>query len=208
MLSIIEDCSPYYIRFTHDGISDIIDTCLSSIDNVRFTEKWTHHRLHTDISEKILNIVPFSKDIVLNQNRVSLFVSQPGLYYRAHKDGLTNRFSINYTVKVLDDRCITSWYSDEDLRKYNIDNLATNNSRECANFVKDDHTPLKSMTAKPGECILFNTDIFHDWDNTNSTNERIILTLRDKQPGKLYFEDIKKILFIDIAGREATTPVS
>jgi len=208
MLSIIEDCSPYYIRFTHDGISEIIDTCLSSINDVTFTKKWTHHKLHVDIAEKILNMVPFSKEIVFNQNRVSLFVSQPGLYYRAHKDGLTNRFSINYTVKVLDDRCITSWYSDEDLRKYNIDNLATNNSRECENFVKNDHTPLRSMIAKPGECILFNTDIFHDWDNTNSANERIILTLRDAQPGKLYFEDIKKILFIDIAGKVVTTPVS
>ena len=53
------------------------------------------------------------------------------------------------------------------------------------------------MTAKPGECILFNTDIFHDWDNQLSNNYRVVLTLRIKQPltGKIYFEDAKKIIF-------------
>jgi hypothetical protein len=195
MLSIIEDCSPYYIRFTHDGIQDIINICLSSVVDANFDRPFTHYRFDVNTANKILRMVPFSKDIEFNQNRVSLFVSQPGLYYRAHKDGLTNRFSINYTVKILDDKCITSWYDDEDLKKYNIDNLL---SRECENFVKNNHIPLKSMIAKHGECILFNTDIFHDWDNTSSSNERVILTLRENRPGKLYFEDIKKILFIDM----------
>jgi hypothetical protein len=195
VLSIIEDCSPYYIRFTHDGIQEIINTCLSFITDGSFIKPFTHHRFNIDEANTVLNMLPFSKEIELNQNRASLFVSQPGIYYRAHKDGLTNRFSINYTIKILDDKCVTSWYSDEDLAEYKIDNLPTNTSRECIDFDKRKHIALKSMTAKPNECILFNTDIFHDFDNRNSTHERIILTLRAKQPGEMYFEDIKKILF-------------
>jgi hypothetical protein len=196
--TIIEDCSPYYIRFTHDGIEDITDTCLSSIDDVSFTSQFTHHRFDLDTAGKILNMVPFSKEIEFYQNRVSLFVSQPGLYYRAHKDGVdhrsgVHRFSINYTVKILDDKCVTSWYSDEECKNYPID--ASRLAREAIGFKKANHTALKSMVAKPNECILFNTDIFHDFDNTASTNERIVLTLRSTRPGKIYFEDVKKILF-------------
>jgi hypothetical protein len=135
--------------------------------------------------------------IKLIKNRISLFISKPGLYYRAHKDGMNNKFSINYVSRVLDDKCITNWYSDEDLKEYAIDNLRTNTSRECDGFVKENHTPLKSMIAKQGECILFNTEIFHDWDNTGSNNERVVLTLRiipELKP-HTYFEDARKMLF-------------
>ena len=194
MLSIIEDCSPYYIRFTHDGIEDIINTCLSSIDDISFTKLFTHHKFDIDTADKILNMVPLSKKIRFNRDRVSLFVSQPGLYYRAHKDGLNHRFSINYTVKILDDKCITSWYSDEECKDYPVDTL-NGISREATGFLKSNHSALKSMIAKPNECILFNTDIFHDFDNKTSLHERIVLTLRAKPAGEIYFEDVKNMLF-------------
>jgi hypothetical protein len=97
---------------------------------------------------------------------------------------------------VEDDKCVTSWWSDEDLKQYPI-NYLNGGSRECTGFNPKRHAPLKSMTAKPGECILFNTEIFHDWDNRNSNNYRVVLTLRIEQPltGKTYFEDAKKIIF-------------
>ena len=193
--TIIEDCSPYYIRFSHEGISDIIDVCLEESSKEIFKRKFTHHRFNPEVSQKILSLCPLTSELNLNPDRVSLFVTQPSFYYRAHKDGLNHRFSINYTIKILDNRCITSWYSDSDLKNYIIDNLASKTSRECDGFDKTKHTPLKSMTAVQGECILFNTDIFHDFDNTESSNERMILTLRDINPSKIYFEDIKRILF-------------
>ena len=99
------------------------------------------------------------------KERVSLFVTQPGFYYRAHKDGLNHRCSINYTVKILDDQCVTSWYSDSDLQEYEIDNLPSKTSREAVGFDKAKHVPLKSMVAIQNECILFNTEIYHDFDN-------------------------------------------
>jgi hypothetical protein len=98
---------------------------------------------------------------------------------------------------VLDNNCVTNWYSDEDLKDYPIDNTVNNLSRECLGFVKENHIPLKSMIAKQNECILFNTEIFHDWDNTTSQNERIVLTLRiiEELKPQTYFEDVRKILF-------------
>jgi hypothetical protein len=195
-ISIIEDCSPYYVRFTHSNITEIIQTANDAINGVEFNRKFTHYRLDTAAIEKIIALCPLYNYFKLSKHRVSAFVSQPGLYYRAHKDGLNHHFSINYTLQILDDKCVTSWYSDEDLAEYTIDNLQTNNSRECIGFDKRKHTPLKTMIAQPGECILFNTEIFHDWDNTTSSNQRAVLTLRlidYSLPGS-FFNDARETL--------------
>ena len=195
--TIIEDCSPYYIRFTHDGLADVIAYCNDNIPLVGGT--FAHYKFPLEQGKYLLSKIPMFKQMQFKEDRVSLFITAPGRYYRAHKDGLEDRFSINYTVKILDDTCVTNWYSDEDLKDYPIDNLATNSSRECSGFDKTKHTPIKTMVAKPGECILFNTEIFHDFDNSKSTNYRAVLTLRLIRPllGITYFEDAKRILFGD-----------
>ena len=196
-MEIIEDCSPYYIRFTHDGINDLVDLCKSYVtpellENCK-NKDFVNHKLPLDQAEKVLSLIPASNKINFIKERVSLFVTKPGFYYRAHKDGPNHRFSLNYTIIVMDDKCITSWYSDDILNDYTLD-LTHKDSRECLGFVKESHTPIKSMIAKPNEAILFNTEIFHDWDNTNSENYRVVLTLRSQNPGRVYFDDVKKIL--------------
>ena len=197
MFTIIEDCSPYYIRFTHDDIEQIIDICQREMQSLQSVSEFTHHILNRSVSEEILNLTPMAAPLNLRLDRVSLFVTPPGYYYRAHKDGIENRMSINYTIQILDDECVTSWYSDDDLSNYPVQGLDWKwpLSRECNGFVKHRHTPLKSMTAVAGECILFNTDIFHDFDNSLSSNTRAVLTLRSVTPGKIYFEDAKRIMF-------------
>lgn len=193
--TILEDCSPYYIRFTHDDIEDVLSFVRGCIPDTKNFPIYKNYRLSLNDSKKLSSKLPFANQLDLMIYRMSLFISKPGLYYRAHKDGLDHRFSINYTIKILDDKCVTSWYSDEDLKDYKIDNLVSRTSRECIGFNKRNHTPIKTMVAKQGECILFNTEIFHDWDNTQSENERIVLTLRVYNPGQIYFNDAKKILF-------------
>lgn len=190
---ILEKAEPYYIRLSHSGIEKIAEACRNYIEDQNFTKSFTHYRFPEDQAKHILDLVPFSKKIDFNLERVSLFVTQPGVYYRAHKDGLDHRVSINYTIEILDDRCITSWYHDSVSKKYKIDYL-NGKSREIADFIKEDHRPLKTMTAGPNECIIFNTDIFHDWDNRLSQNRRMVLTLRSKEPGSLYFRDVEKIV--------------
>jgi hypothetical protein len=143
--NIIEDCSPYYIRFSHENISNIIDISLEESLKEIFTKKFTHHKLNLNVSEKILNLCPIVKKIPLKKTRVSLFVTKPGHYYRAHKDGVDNKISFNYTIKILDDKCITSWYDDEQLKNYEIVGLDwKNKSREINNFVKENHIPKKN----------------------------------------------------------------
>jgi hypothetical protein len=208
MFNIIEDCSPFFIRFTHVGFENIILECLDYSNQKEFVKGFTHHVLDLELSKKILKQCPISNFIELNEKRVSLFITNPGHYYRAHKDGINCRFSINYTVKILDELCETRWYDDDDLKHYPIDNLKqieyyrekdpftfkNGVSREAVGFIKENHVPLKSMVAKPNEVILFNTDIFHDFDNSSSTNQRIVLTLRARKPSNIYFDDIKKII--------------
>jgi hypothetical protein len=200
MITILEDCSPYYIRFTHDRLNDIIEFCKTKIIDVSERETtFIHYKLPVEDARYVLSLIPIFNNtaISLEENRVSFFITKPGRYYRAHKDGLFDRFSINYTIQILDDKCLTSWYSDDDLKDYKIDNLKSNNSRECQDFIKENHIPLKTMVAKPNECILFNTELYHDWDNRNSKNLRVILTLRSAMAIRknTYFEDIKKILY-------------
>jgi len=197
---IIEDCSPYYIRFTHDGIDEFTKRALAIHDTYNWDDvntgdipKFMHNRLNPFLGKVVLSKTPLSSDISFNNMRVSFFKSSPGLYYRAHKDGLDHRFSINYTVKILDDQCVTSWYDDEVQTSYEMDYL-DGRSRELVGFVKQNHIPAKTMIAKPNECILFNTDIYHDWDNSTSSNERIVLTLRSTTPGSVYYDDIRQIL--------------
>ena len=203
--TIIEDCSPYYIRFTHDGIDKVIEHALGIFNSAEFVQSssWNkdflHCRLSLDDGIELLNRVPFSKEMTLWKSRVSFFVSKPGLYYRAHKDGIDHRFSLNYTLEILDDKCTTNWYSDSDLKEYQIANLPSSTSRECVGFDKSLHSPIKSMIAKQGECILFNTNIYHDWDNSLSSNRRIVLTLRHKDTANVYFDDAKKVLFGSVA---------
>ena len=196
MLTVIEDCSPYYIRFTHEKIEDVISFGNSFVPPIKsLLSDFTHLRLSNNDSKTMLSLVPISKQLDLEVKRVKLFISKPGLYYPPHKDGPFCRFSINYTIRVLDDKCVTSWYSDQDLIGYDFSSEKSK-PRKSLSFDKEKHIPLKTMIAKPNEGILFNTDIFHDWDN-NSPNERVVLTLHTSRSVKsnTYFDDAKKILF-------------
>lgn len=196
MYTIIEDCSPYYIRFTHDGLDNIIDICKRGIKGVEFEKTFTHYNFSPEIRQEILSATPLSQSLNLNQTRAAMFVTKGGRYYQAHKDGINKRISLNYTVEILDNKCVTSWYSDDDLSNYSVEGLTWKNaSREAVGFDKTKHNPVKSMIACPNECILFNTDIWHDFDNSQSTNRRMVLTLRVNNVANFYFDDAKKALF-------------
>lgn len=198
MYTIIEDCSPFYIRFTYPGIEKLINKCKEIVQSNEYTLFFTHHRQDILVGIDILNMCPIAQELQLQKERVSLFVTQPGYYHRPHKDGYNHRISINFTITISDKNCVTSWYSDEDLKDYPMDDVMFNflkNSREVVGFDKTKHTPLKSTTFKEGECILFNTDIFHDFDNSKSNNQRVILTLRAENPENIYFDDVRKLLF-------------
>jgi hypothetical protein len=203
---MIEDCSPYYVRFSDPAIEKIFNICDRELNGVIFTKDFTHYKFSEKHALEIKDVCPLFGLFDLNLQRVSVFVSGPGMYYLAHKDGFNHHWSLNYTYKILDEECKTNWYSDEELKRYPIGNLHRL-SRECLGFRPERHKPLKTMTATPNELILFNTEIFHDWDNRSSQNSRMILTLRLKnyEKGPAMFEDAKKILLSAVSQTKSLT---
>lgn len=51
------------------------------------------------------------------------------------------------------------------------------------------------MVATQGDVVLFNTELLHDFDNSNSNNDRTILTIRSRLFEKMDFFTARKILF-------------
>lgn len=196
--TIIEDCSPYYVRFTYDGLDKVIDYCKKNMP-VGVRLPFHQHDFAPDQGSHLLSLIPMAQKIAFRPTKISLFMTRPGIYYSAHKDRdyptghpeseVRDRFSFNFPIQV-DDTCVTSWYSDEDLKDYEI------SKTRCVGFDPKKHTPLKSVVAKPNECLLFNTDMFHDYDNRRSTQWRVIFVLRiAEELQDTSFEDAKQIIF-------------
>jgi hypothetical protein len=192
-ISVIEDASPFYIRFCYPELQNIIDLCLEEKHLFQQPYPFVNYKLPYNKGKQILKNVPYSKELGLNSFRVSLFITQPGHYYRAHRDGLFEQVSINFPIQILDNKCVTSWYDNSQFDDFEIDTVG-NTSRELVGFQKDKFAPIKQMTAKMNECILFNTDLYHDFDNSNSENIRVMLTLRPVQVNKHNFDSFKKAL--------------
>jgi hypothetical protein len=200
--TILEDHSPYYVTFTYPGFEDVVEYCRNfkhhwTLDKLKLP--MTHWALPRSIGQSVLAKAQLPPLDYL-ENRVSLFITKPGAYYRPHKDAGDHRISINYPIQILDQNCFTQWYPDEQLDAWPIDPgmAKAGMSRESMDFHhanKAKLVPLKSVCFQEGSCILFNTDIFHDFDNSQSEHVRVMLTLRLQNAGEMYFDDLKRILF-------------
>jgi hypothetical protein len=194
--AIIEDCSPYYIRFTFPGLSDIIKYVKSqkpanSVDQ----SNYFHNNFDPEIGTTILKMLPMYNQFEWQTQRVAIFSTLPHKAVSIHKDGTATRISFNIPITVLDDKCITSWYADDSLKDYPIIGKPYTRSVFWDKSKYDSIPTLKQMTAKPNEMILFNTDIFHSWDNRLSDNIREVLTLRVENPHLMYFDQAKQTIF-------------
>lgn len=197
MYTIIEDCSPYYIRFTFDGLKNIIDYTNSQTPvNVVNYSMYSHDTLNLPAAKTIISMLPMSNKITFNINRVAIFTTPPNGGCGIHKDGSNHKTSFNIPIEILDNSCITNWYNDE-----TFDGFPLNGNPNYTRNVYSDYKtmnkfkPVKTMTAQPNEMTLFNTEIYHSWSNYNSNNTRKILTLRSVNVEKLYFETARQLLF-------------
>jgi hypothetical protein len=204
--TVIEDCSPFYIRFTWDGLTDLINLAKLYPLPKQSVFGYSYIRTNESFRKAVFERLPIGSQLALNKNRVAFLVSDPGFYYGPHKDGMDHRVSLNIGIKILDDNCITSWYREDELQSYEITSTEfpslgpdypklPGSSREILNWDETKHQPVKTMIAKPNEAVLFNTDIYHSWDNRTSENQRVVLAFRHSNPGIFYFEDVRKILF-------------
>lgn len=194
--TIIEDCSPYYIRFTFDNLRDIVKYANEQIaDNVKQYKGYSHDTLSYMSASAIISMLPMSTEINLNVNRVAVFTTVPGGGCGIHKDGIDHRISLNIPLEILDEQCITNWYTDDAVKDMSLVGDTVYSRNVYLDYTTmNKFTPVKTMIAQPDEMILFNTDIYHSWDNTGSNNRRKILTLRPTEPESVFFDDIKKIL--------------
>lgn len=201
---ILEDCSPYFIRYRHEGDTHVFN--MAKKFQTALMSKWQtmkhmvpyHNRMPVEDGIKTLEHVYGADRLNFQKERVSLFVTKPKSYYRPHRDGINLNWGINYNIEILDECCITNWYdsSNFEQRPHTTVN-GQYRSREVVDFDFIEYknlVPLKSMTAKEGEVVLFNTDIYHDVNNMQSDNFRTILTLRTLS-FETTFDQVKKTLF-------------
>lgn len=193
--TIIEDCSPYYIRFTFDGLLEVIEY-IKSLTVLSYNDRGSYS--HDTFSEidgiSIIRKLPMFKDFDWLYDRVSIFKTPPGGRSAIHKDGLKTEVGINIPLTILDNKCITSWYADKLFRYSTEQGMPYTRAVSDDNF---DYPSLHEMIAQPNEMILFNVGIYHSWHN-NSNNFREVLTLRfndEIRKNVMTFDNAKRILF-------------
>jgi len=201
MYNITENKSPYFTKFNFDGMTELIDFVKQQKATQHFLKPsdnpFVHYKFPVSIARQILDLVPMDFNIALNVNRVSFFITQPGFYYPAHIDGGGNGpqqyCSINIPISILDETCETSWYDYNIGTFYEVSKIY-NNTTDLEGFVKENHEQTISTTMTMNDCMLINTGVWHDFDNRQSDQVRIILTLRPNNM-KMTYEEASNILF-------------
>ena len=208
MYSIIEDCSPYYITFTFTGIEELIDYANACVPwkNETNDNSYSRTTYDTETANSILKKLPFYHQFDWWEGETRkrwpvpfVFTTPKGSCSSIHKDGIANETSFNLPLSILDDKCKTSWYADEEFVDQPLSYMPYTRQVYYDENGYDSIPKLKQMTAKPNQMILFNTNIFHSWENNQSANERKILIVRgnslDSSKDRIYFNDARKILF-------------
>jgi len=168
---------PYYLTFTDPSVDAVRNLLrLNPTYWEQFT-KFKHHALPEDVGQALIEQVPCWRQLKLWSQRVSIFVTPPRTYYRAHRDGYDLMAGLNYPLHIADDRSITRFWNDEQvLGMYKVD-AVTKRSRELVNFNPYRQQPVCQFTMKPDEAVVLNVGNFHDFHN-RSDQHRVILTFR------------------------------
>jgi hypothetical protein len=190
------------VRFTHDKINQFITVAHHVFNTTTDWQKkitdvkptFTNYVLQRDKLFSLLTLNPVFKFKELKLDKASYFVCSPGHVHAPHSDDWN--FGINYSIKILDNDCQTSWFDEKELLdNYQSSQYATDRIFDTVkDFKKSQHKPLKVATFQPGEVALLNTKSWHDFDNSKSTNERIILTIVSSDKSITY-DQAKEILF-------------
>jgi len=193
-LKLIENRSPYFIKFEIPNLEDIkkrvmqslaIKTATMKKDDGNLSKTYSHVNLDPIDGQKIIDMFPLSKLYNFDANRVALFITPAYGGGGVHKDGPVlekgntgpHNISFNIPIKISDDKCVTKWYDDQTFEKEKIQH-----SRYSRNvfldFTNTDKFEAKVQTIMDANNILFmTTEQWHSFYN-NSRHTRIVLTLR------------------------------
>lgn len=200
-ITIVQDCSPYYMIIEHSDQTEIFNKTQQIIDKnifkfIRSTtdSKFFNFRLHHQDTAVLFQISPIN--LLRNQCQLSfssIYKTLPGCQYPIHRDGSNTtgyiRYSLNYMISVHDDLCLTSWFSPEITDQLQQVSYRPGNTH-IAKLNDTKIEPATSACFKQGQCVLLNTDLFHSFDNSRSEHERIVLTLRWACPQTIMFQDV------------------
>jgi len=136
-----------------------------------------------DVASAMIAEIPGGREFGLVPKFVQLFVTSPGYYYRPHKDGGSLRMGINYVLSTgsVND-CRTSWYAEatmSDAPRVNLKRGDLVVSRELELNTPGLREPACTRTfCVEDGAILFNTDVYHDFNMGASESDRYLLTFR------------------------------
>lgn len=204
--TIIEDGSPYFIKFKFDGLDEIVkqlndvhDYISSQRPDCYVFSYWSN--IPSPQCDEIMAKLPFPTELDISSSRLALWLSEPGWMPMAHKDGEKNRWGINFGVNIKDDKVPTEWYDEQEMLVYELDETKCSKGRgkrETKMFKRQNHVPIKTGTLLQNEAMLVNTDLFHSWNHLHSPHKRLTLVMRTTNPGDVYFDDVKRILFPEL----------
>ena len=207
MFQILEDGSPFFIRFKYVDIENFIKFARENFHVVNYENSLiadpdvgNHYLPITDpqLLNQFLDMVPFTNLLPMNTERVAYLASKPYTMSHLHIDNAS--ISLNYGISMADDLCVTSWYDYDLVEKtyYSKNNMPWDRHSVSIPQITENKIPsIKSFIQQEGECTLFNSDYYHCVDNSNSPNHRIVLTFRLAPPTIMNFEQVKKWLFGD-----------
>ena len=190
--SVIEDCSPYYTRFTFDSLQTIANLALNMLpEKVTDYNGYGHETFSEEDANKIFSLLPMAD--VIKFKSASVFTTPPAGGCGIHKDGKDHRVSFNIPLVEAKD-CATTWYTDFHFENFKMNTLGGYTRNVFPNWNDmEQFTPAKSLVAQQGEMILFNTDIYHAWQNKGPTTRKMLI-LRSENPGLLNFYQVRKLL--------------
>jgi ectoine hydroxylase-related dioxygenase (phytanoyl-CoA dioxygenase family) len=190
MFEIIRESSPYFTTFKYAEFDKVKQQCLESLQKIDSTKNFIWH-LDEELASLLAPTISLLELLGLSRKRMVLFVSRPGYRDNPHKDGDNHLFGINFMIQVPDDKCITSWYADETLANAPTC-VVHQNGKELRKIEKPPegkYPTLFQTVFEQGECVLFNTSIYHDWNNkSTSSTDRVVLTLRPFENSMTYAE--------------------
>jgi hypothetical protein len=187
---ISQDNSPYFLKFNLDNVNLRLSEFKSILPKYLFEDDVSDKLYHIyDLSKfeinHFFNLIPLN-DITEWHDIVRVVSVKKGFVGPLHKDGINAKSSINIGIHVKNSDCTTYWFDDEKIniksesKKMELDGKNIN-SRNADGIDWRNIEPSAKTVLEQNELILFNSNIYHTWDNLTGENARVTLKLRPRK---------------------------
>ena len=115
LCEIVEDHSPFYIKFKFNGVEDFFKKCRDELQNHKLDGGLPVYQRRIDElrADEFLNMLPFSNKINFQKHRLAYIITKPRSSFPIHIDKAS--VSFNFGIDIKDEHCITRWFSSHDI---------------------------------------------------------------------------------------------